>query len=171
MKALFLDRDGVINVEKEYLHTPEAFEFIDGLFDTLRLAQTLGYLLVVVTNQSGIGRGYYSEADFLALNRWMCAQLENEGISIAEVYYCPHAPEAGCDCRKPLPGMLNAAVRDFGIDPAASLLVGDKEADIEAGRAAGVGRCILVRSGHEIDESNTRADAVIDSIETLPPYL
>ena len=171
MKALFLDRDGVINVEKEYLHTIEAFEFIDGLFETLRYAQEQGYLLIVITNQSGIGRGYYSEADFLRLNRWMCEQLGNEGISIAKVYYCPHSPDAGCDCRKPLPGMLHEAARDFEIDFASSVLVGDKEADIEAGKAAGIGRCILARSGHAVDESKTRADAVVDSVKTLQPYL
>jgi D-glycero-D-manno-heptose 1,7-bisphosphate phosphatase len=171
MKALFLDRDGVMNVEKEYLHTIEAFEFIDGLFDTLRKAQELGYLLIVITNQSGIGRGYYSEADFKRLNTWMCEQLGNEGISIAQVYYCPHTPDAKCNCRKPLPGMLQQASQAFGIDFADSVLIGDKESDITAGKTAGVGRCILARSGHKIDESRTQADAVIDSVKELPPYL
>lgn len=171
MKALFLDRDGVINVEKEYLHTIEEFEFIDGLFDTLRYAQQQGYLLVIITNQSGIGRGYYSESDFLRLNRWMCEQLDNEGISIAKVYYCPHSPDAECDCRKPLPGMLHAAAEEFRIDMAHSVLIGDKESDIDAGKAAGVGTCILARSGHDIDESHTRADAVVDSVKALTPYL
>ncbi len=170
-KALFLDRDGVINVEKEYLHTSEAFEFIDGIFDTLRYAQTKGYLLIVITNQSGIGRGYYTEKDFLALNEWMCEQFTQEKISISKVYYCPHSPVEICDCRKPLPGMIQRASEEFKIDVNHSLLIGDKESDISAGKAAGIGTCILARSGHDIDESASQADFIIDSIKDLTPYL
>jgi D-glycero-D-manno-heptose 1,7-bisphosphate phosphatase len=171
MKALFLDRDGIINVEKEYLHTVEEFEFIDDVFDTLRTAQEKGYLLIVITNQSGIGRGYYGEEDLLHLNRWMCEQFDNEKISIAKVYYCPHSPETTCNCRKPLPGMLLSAAKDFKIDFENSILIGDKESDITAGKSAGVGKCVLARSGHTIDETSSQADIIIDSIKDLTPYL
>jgi len=170
-KALFLDRDGVINVEKEYLHKAEDFEFIDGVFEVLRYAQQMGYLLIVITNQSGIGRGYYTDEDFQHLNRWMCDRFSQEGIRIAEVYYCPHAPDSVCDCRKPLPGMIHAAANRFQIDFDHSVLIGDKESDIEAGKSAGVGVCILARSGHRINESASKADAVVDSIKDLKPYL
>jgi D-glycero-D-manno-heptose 1,7-bisphosphate phosphatase len=171
MKALFLDRDGIINIEKEYLHSREDFEFIEGIFDTLRYAQEKGYLLIVITNQSGIGRGYYTKKDFLDLNQWMCEQFSNQKISISKVYYCPHSPSEPCDCRKPLPGMLHSASRDFTIDFKDSILIGDKESDITAGRNAGVGKCVLARSGHAIDESVSQADIIIDSIKDLTPYL
>lgn len=170
-KALFLDRDGVINIEKEYLHTPEAFEFIDGVFNILQDAQRMGYLLLIITNQSGIGRGYYSEAQFHHLNEWMIAQLRQVGITIDKVYFCPHSPDVSCECRKPLPGMIHAAGREFAIDFERSILIGDKESDITAGKSAGVGLCILARSGHRINESASKADAVVDSIKDLKPYL
>lgn len=171
IKAVFLDRDGVINVEKEYLCTPEAFEFIDGVFDTLRHAQTMGYLLIVITNQSGIGRGYYTQTQFHDLNAWMIERFAREGITIDKVYFCPHAPDVVCDCRKPLPGMITAAEKEFVINLKSSLLIGDKESDIIAGKNAGVGLCLLARSGHTIDEASTKADAVVDSITGLLPYL
>lgn len=170
-RVLFLDRDGIINIEKEYLYKIEAFEFIDGIFETLYYAQAKGYLLIVITNQSGIGRGYYSEKDFLSLNQWMCEQFEKNGINISKVYYCPHSPFDLCDCRKPLPGMFHRASRDFTIDFKESILIGDKESDITAGKSAGVGKCILARSGHTIDEAVSQADIIIDSIKDLTPYL
>ena len=170
-KALFLDRDGVINIEKEYLHKPDDFEFIDGVFETLRIAEQMGYLLIVITNQSGIGRGYYTEEDFRHLDQWMRSRFAQEGIRIAEVYYCPHVPDTSCECRKPLPGMIHAAGREFAIDFERSILIGDKESDITAGKSAGVGLCILARSGHAIDERVTKADVIVDSIKDLKPHL
>ncbi len=170
-KAAFIDRDGVINREVEYLHRIEDFEFIDGVFDACRLLADNGYRLVVVTNQSGIGRGYYDEAQYLALTRWMVARFADRGIVIDGVYHCPHHPRHGigeyrmaCECRKPKPGMLLQAAREHDIVLSRSLMFGDKEADVEAGRAAGVGATVLVRSGHPVDEHSTRADHVIDSL-------
>lgn len=149
-RALFLDRDGVINVDRGYVHTPEQFEFIDGIFDLCRRAVARGYIIVVVTNQAGIGRGYYTEQDFHALSEWMRAQFLAEGIEIAKIYFCADHPELGigeyrCDSilRKPAPGMLLAAAKELCIDLAASTLVGDSDTDIQAGIRAGVGRNIL----------------------------
>ncbi len=173
-KAVFIDRDGVINREKEYLHRVEDFEFIDGVFGACRLFAEQGYRIIVVTNQSGIGRGYYSEQAYARLTGWMVTQFSAEGIVIDDVLHCPHHPEQGlgkyrvvCGCRKPAPGMLLAAACKHHIDLPRSLMFGDKEADIQAGRAAGVGRSVLVRSGHPIDEHATQADHVIDSLGEL----
>jgi D-glycero-D-manno-heptose 1,7-bisphosphate phosphatase len=150
--ALFLDRDGVVNVDHGYVCRPEDFQFIDGIFDLCRAAQRQGYLIVVITNQAGIGRGYYSEADFAALTAWMVERFAAEGITIDGVYFCPFHPEHGvgpykadAPCRKPNPGMILQAAEEHGIDLARSMLVGDKPSDIQAGVAAGVGRLFLYR--------------------------
>jgi D-glycero-D-manno-heptose 1,7-bisphosphate phosphatase len=173
--ALFLDRDGVINQEINYLHRIEDFEFIPGIFSACRFFQARGYRLIVVTNQAGIGRGYYSEADFHTLNSWMLAQFQRQGIHITHTYFSPYHPTEGigsyrCDHadRKPNPGMLHRAQQDWQIDLSQSILVGDKESDIQAGLRAGLSQTILVRSGHKIDETNTRASAIVDSLAELP---
>ena len=173
--ALFLDRDGVINKEINYLHRIEDFEFIDGVFETCRYFQEIGYYIFVVTNQGGIGRGYYTERQFHRLDAWMVAQFAIRGVRICQTYFSPYHPTAGvgvyrCEHadRKPNPGMLLRAKADWGIDLARSLLVGDKESDILAGINAGVGMTVLVRSGHAIDEASTRAAVVVDSIADLP---
>lgn len=152
--ALFLDRDGVINVDHAYVFRQDDFEFVDGIFDLCRNAVRLGYFLVVVTNQAGIARGYYSEAQFLALTDWMRSRFSAEGIEIGAVYYCPFHPEHGigdykidADCRKPKPGMLHQAISEHDIDPRYSILIGDNQSDIDAGRAAGVACNILYSPG------------------------
>lgn len=139
-KALFLDRDGVINVEKDYLHKIKDFEFIDGIFRVCKYYQDQGYKIFVVTNQSGIARGYYSEEDFRLITNWMLNEFKVLGIYISHVYYCPHHPDitGECECRKPKPGMLLEASQDFNIDLNSSIIIGDKERDIEAGINAGV---------------------------------
>lgn len=155
--AAFIDRDGVINEERNYVHQPAEFVILPGVAEGLRRLREAGHLLVVVTNQAGIGRGKYTETDFHALTAHMQDQLSLQGAQVDAVYFCPHHPSAGvglyrteCDCRKPHPGMLMAARREWGIDLGRSLLVGDKLSDIQAGQAAGVGRCVLVRSGHAL---------------------
>ncbi|QHG92162.1 D-glycero-beta-D-manno-heptose 1,7-bisphosphate 7-phosphatase [Sulfurimonas sp. CVO] len=144
-KALFLDRDGIINVELNYLYKIEDFKFIDGIFELCRHYQSLGYLIIVVTNQSGIVRGYYSEADFEKLTSWMINEFAKDGIKITKVYHCPHHPElsGACSCRKPEPGMILEAKKEFDIDLENSILVGDKERDIEAAIAAGIKKSYL----------------------------
>ena len=147
--ALFLDRDGVINVDRGYVHRQEDFEFMPGIFELVRTANKRGYLVVVVTNQAGIGRGYYSELQFLSLTSWMKECFRIEGARIDAVYFCPFHPEYGIgvyrqesDCRKPNPGMLFQAAKDFEIELTKSIIVGDKLSDMEAGRSAGVGSLI-----------------------------
>jgi len=152
-RALFLDRDGVINIDHGYVGRVERFEWVEGILDFIREARNRGYVPIVITNQSGIGRGYYSEEDFEEVTRHMLARMNAEGIPMerSQVFHCPHAPEAECACRKPEPGMFLEAIRRFGIDPASSWMIGDKPSDIEAARRAGVGHRILVRSNHKID--------------------
>lgn len=143
-KALFLDRDGVINEDKGYVSRVEDFSFCAGVFDALRAFEARGYLLIIVTNQSGIGRGYYTQEAYEMLTEWMLGELQKNGVTIAKVCHCPHAPEKKCECRKPRPGMLKEAIEEFGIDPAHSWMVGDKLSDMEAGKNAGVEKCLLV---------------------------
>jgi D-glycero-D-manno-heptose 1,7-bisphosphate phosphatase len=152
-RALFLDRDGVINVDHGYVHRREDFHFQPGIFDLCRAAQALGYLVVVVTNQAGIARGYYTESALLELTDWMIHAFAERQICIARVYYCPFHPVHGLGAykrdsadRKPKPGMLLRAQADLDLDLAASVLVGDTVSDIGAASAAGVGTKILLRS-------------------------
>lgn len=143
-KALFLDRDGVINEDLGYVSKIDDFRFCDGLFAALREFARAGYLLVVVTNQSGIGRGYYSEADFLKLSQYMLDELKKQEIKIEKIYHCPHAPEQNCPCRKPAPGMILRAASELCLDLKSSILIGDKQSDIQAAKQAGVGRAYLL---------------------------
>jgi D-glycero-D-manno-heptose 1,7-bisphosphate phosphatase len=152
-RALFLDRDGVINVNHGYVHTPERTDWVPGIFDLARTARSAGYLLIVVTNQAGLARGFYTEAQFDQYTRWVHEQFAREGAPLLATYYCPHHPEAGvgelavqCGCRKPAPGMLEAAIRRWGLDPAACTLIGDQPSDMAAAAGAGVGLAIQMRS-------------------------
>ena len=165
IKTIFLDRDGVINKEVGYLHKIKDFKFIDGVFDACLYFQSIGYQLVIVTNQSGIGRGYYDEDAFHIVNNWMLSQFKNQGVSILDVFFCPHGPESNCNCRKPKPGMFNQANDKYGIDMKNSWMIGDKEADIKAANTAGIQNTVLVKSGHKIDENNSNAKFILGSIE------
>ena len=176
--AVFLDRDGVINVDHGYVSTWERFEFLPGVPDALRALQDAGYLLIVVSNQSGIGRGYYGEADVESLNQAVAQHLGSTvGVTLSEFYHCPHHPTEAegefrrqCDCRKPAPGMIRQAVLDHGVDLKTSLLVGDKDSDIEAGRAAGVARLFKV-----VDSPQTATPAgdvqLVIGLSEVPGYL
>ncbi len=146
MRALFLDRDGVINEDFGYVARREEFVFRDGVFEALRGFCELGFEIFVVTNQSGIGRGYYTLEDFLRLNEFMLAELLANGVRVKKVFFCPHAPEVACECRKPRPGMLLSAAAEFGLTLKEAVMVGDKMSDMEAGKNAGVGACFLVGS-------------------------
>jgi D-glycero-D-manno-heptose 1,7-bisphosphate phosphatase len=139
-KALFIDRDGVINVDKVHLFRKEGFEFHEGIFDLCREYINNGYLIIVITNQAGIAKGLYTVNDFIALTEWMTGQFSDRGIVISKVYYCPHHPDITglCDCRKPAPGMILQAVKEFNLDISECILIGDKQSDLQAGRNAGI---------------------------------
>ncbi|WP_201315296.1 HAD family hydrolase [Dyella sp. EPa41] len=163
-KALFLDRDGVINVDYGYVCSAERTVFIDGIFDLCRAAEAHGFIIVIVTNQAGIARGYYSEEDFHAYMTWMSDEFAKCGVKLSRVYHCPHHPSEGigryrvdCDCRKPMPGMILRAAEDEGVDLARSIFIGDKMSDMKAGRSAGVGNLWLYGQDDSVDG---RADIV-----------
>lgn len=139
-KALFLDRDGTINVDTGYVHEPEKFVFIDGIFDFCLEAQSKGYLIIVITSQSGIERGYFTEADYERTTKHMVGEFARRGITVTDVLHCPSL--SGPD-RKPAPGLFLKAQSRHDIDMSRSVNVGDRERDLEAGRAAGVGANIL----------------------------
>jgi len=164
IKVVFLDRDGVINEEVGYLHKIKDFKFINGVIDSCNYFLSLGYQIIVVTNQSGIGRGLYKEEDFHILNQWMLDNFEQEGVRILDVFFCPHGPDDNCYCRKPKPGLFKDAKEKHDIDMNKSWMIGDKEADIEAANNAGISQTILVRSGHIIDEDATKSKYILDSI-------
>src|SRR5215469_13745341 len=150
-KALFLDRDGVINLERRYVHCHETFQFQDGIFELCRAARNLEYLLVVVTNQAGIARGYYTEQAFLQLTEWMIDRFAEQQIQIARVYYCPYHPVRGIGeykrdspDRKPKPGMLLRAQKELDLNLSSSVLIGDQASDMQAARAARIGTRIAL---------------------------
>ena len=143
-KALFLDRDGIVNVDHGYVYKIEDFEFIKGIFDLVKLFSDAGYLIFVVTNQSGIGRGYYSEEDFNTLTKWMIEKFEKNNIKIEAVYHCSHAPEEKCHCRKPETGMIEQALAHYDIDMEHSWMIGDKQSDIDLALNAGLGKSIYI---------------------------
>jgi D-glycero-D-manno-heptose 1,7-bisphosphate phosphatase len=140
IKALFIDRDGVINIDKVHVFLRKDFEFTPGIFDLCRSYLGKGFLLIVITNQAGIAKGIYSEDDFQKLTDWMIGEFKNFGITISKVYHCPHHPDitGPCECRKPKPGMILEAKNEFDLDLSQSVLIGDKETDIQAGRSAGI---------------------------------
>lgn len=164
-KALFLDRDGVVNVEKNYLHKIDDFELMDGIVEVCRSYQEQGYAIIVVTNQSGISRGYYSEEDFRHLSQWMIGHFKELGITITRIYHCPHheSIDGTCECRKPEPGMFLKAQREYELDMDHSVMIGDNERDIEAARRAGVGMNFLLSE----EASDSKADRIIKSLREL----
>ncbi|MGF1702414.1 D-glycero-beta-D-manno-heptose 1,7-bisphosphate 7-phosphatase [Photobacterium makurazakiensis] len=177
--AVFIDRDGVINVDHGYVHTVDDFEYVEGVFDACKQLKAMGYMLVLVTNQAGIARGMYTEDDFLTLTEWMDWNFVDNGVEFDGIYYCPHHPTEGkgdylqdCDCRKPKPGMFISA-RDFlKIDMANSVMIGDKADDMEAAAAAEVGTKILVRTGKPVTETGESiATVVLDSVADVPTWL
>ncbi|WP_457627662.1 D-glycero-beta-D-manno-heptose 1,7-bisphosphate 7-phosphatase [Persephonella sp.] len=170
-KAVFLDRDGVINEDYGYVHRIEDFHIYPEVFPALRMLQDAGYRLLIVTNQSGIAVGYYTEEDFKKVTGYMLEIFKKEGIYIDKVYYCPHHPEGiipeytmKCDCRKPASGMIRQGIKEFNIDPASSFLIGDKENDIRAAHKEGI-KAALVKTGQGMKYvDNTEADYIGENI-------
>ena len=177
-KALLLDRDGVVNLNHGYVHTIENFHFLAGIFDVVRLASKKGYVICVVTNQAGIGRGYYSESQFHHLSNWMCARFKEQNAVINKVYFSPYHPTHGIGqykkddySRKPNPGMLIDAINDFDLDPELCILIGDSETDIRAGLAANIGTNLHLGVTDIISESNTKRIFNISRLEEVLPFL
>jgi D-glycero-D-manno-heptose 1,7-bisphosphate phosphatase len=164
-KALFLDRDGVVNVEKNYLYKIDDFELMEGILDVCRHYEAKGYLIIIVTNQSGISRGYYTENDFKHLSDWMVEHFKSLGITITRIYHCPHheSIDGACDCRKPEPGMLLEAQHDFDLDMESSVMIGDNERDIQAAIRAGVRTNILLST----EARESAANQIIRSLKEL----
>jgi D-glycero-D-manno-heptose 1,7-bisphosphate phosphatase len=168
-KAAFLDRDGVIVRDCGYVHRIVDLELLPGVEAALARLQAAGFKLIVVTNQSGIARGIYSEQDYDAFTQALRAKLALGGVHLDEVYHCPHLEDAAlpeyaqaCDCRKPRPGLLLQAQRELGIDLGASFMVGDRLSDLQAGRNAGVARCYLIA---EPPPADMPADGIFPSLE------
>lgn len=150
-KAVFLDRDGTLNVEVDYLHECDKLRLIEGTTEALRLLKSEGYLLIVISNQSGVGRGYFTRRDVDMVNEYMNNILKAQGAGIDAFYYCPHVEKDNCQCRKPNVGLYLKAAADFDIDFTQSYMVGDKETDILASFKLGTGYG-LVLSGHDIEQ-------------------
>lgn len=165
--ALFLDRDGVINKEVNYLYKQEDFEFIEGIFDLCLFYQNRGFKIIVVTNQSGIARGFYTEEQFAALTNWMNNEFEKHGVRISKVYYCPHHPEFSgkCSCRKPDIGMFVDAQKEFDIDFVHSVMVGDNERDIQAALKAGIQESYFFDENQKI--SHSKATKIVHTLKEI----
>jgi len=170
--AAFLDRDGTINVDCHYLSDPAQVELLPGAAEGLKRLAAMGYALVVVTNQSGIARGYFDAARLDEIHARLAELLAAEGIVLDGVYVCPHGPGDACACRKPLPGLALAAAADLGLDLANSVMIGDKAADVGLGRAIGAKAAILVRTGYGVaQEAEANADFTADSLAEAALWL
>lgn len=166
-EAVFLDRDGVINRDSGYVGRIDQFELLPGAVAGLSILQRAGFTLVVITNQSGIGRGLYTADDYEVLNRHFLETLEAAGIRIAGVLHCPHLPADDCACRKPRPGLLLEAAQRWALDLAASYMVGDRDSDVQAGRAAGVRACVLIAAAPETLAADFQAATLARAAEWI----
>jgi len=166
--AVFIDRDGTINKEVLYLHEPEQFELLPNVPEGMKKFQDMGYRIVVITNQPGIGMGYYSKNDFFAVNRTMLSHLSKAGILVDKIYFCPHSKSEKCDCRKPEQALINRAKEELNLDLSRSIIIGDRTGDMETGRRAGM-TTILVRTGFKGEdddypgEPDYRAEDLMDA--------
>jgi len=167
LKGVFLDRDGVINEEVNYLYKIEDFKFIEGTFEALKHLQKLDYKLFIITNQSGISKGYYAEEDFEILNTWMLKEFKKNDIDILQVEHCSHEAHSNCNCRKPKTGMIDNILKNFEIDLNKSWLIGDKGSDIICAKNAKIKNTIQVKSGHFFDEKKSSATFICQSIKDI----
>ncbi len=162
MPAVFVDRDDTLVADVPYCSDPEKVRLLPNVADGLRLMAENGYSIVVITNQSGIGRGYFDESQLRAVNARLRERLRSRGVDFRALYYCPHRPAEGCACRKPRPGLILRAADELDLDLKSSFVIGDREADVEAGRTAGTSTILVPRKGHPYKES--RADYIANSL-------
>ncbi|WP_297193298.1 HAD family hydrolase [uncultured Campylobacter sp.] len=165
MKALFLDRDGIINIDKKYVHKIKDFIFVDGIFELCELFLKKGYKIFVITNQSGIARGYYTQKDFEILSSFMLEEFEKKGIKIEKIYYCPHLE--ACECRKPKPKMLFDARDEFKLNLEQSVFIGDNISDMQAGKNAGLKELYLINEKEQEGNFYTKFKTLKDLISFL----
>ena len=165
MKALFLDRDGIINIDKKYVHKIKDFIFVDGIFELCELFLKKGYKIFVITNQSGIARGYYTQKDFEILSSFMLEEFEKKGIKIEKIYYCPHLE--ACACRKPKPKMLFDARDEFKLNLEQSVFIGDNISDMQAGKNAGLKELYLINEKEQEGNFYTKFKTLKDLISFL----
>ena len=177
-KAIFLDRDGTINVDNHHVFRIDEFEFVEKAAESIRIFKALGFKVIVVTNQAGVAKGLYSELDVLKLHLYINKVLSENDAKIDAFYYCPHHPHGvikqysvDCNCRKPNPGMILKALSEHNIDGNKSILIGDNETDILAGKKAKIGLNYLVRSGSETQDEITKADLVFENVYDVAKYL
>ena len=165
-KALLLDRDGVINVNHGYVHKAEDCEFVEGIFDLCAAAQQRGYEIIIVTNQSGIARKYYNNWQFTLFSRWIEAQFRAQGISIRHTYHCPHHPKISgpCTCRKPRPGMIFKAARDYKVKLSESIMVGDSWSDIVCARTAKIGTAVWFKDPKQHPPKQTKGNHIFPDL-------
>ena len=163
-KIFYFDRDGVINVDNAYVHKIDDFVFSEGIFDIMLYLKKLDYEFIIITNQSGINRGYYSQDDFHILNEWMKKEFKKKNIEFLEINYCPHTPQEKCECRKPKPFMINESATKWNVDMNNSFFIGDNVSDILAGKLANVKTIYLNRQGNF---DNIGADYCISSLNQI----
>ena len=167
MRAAFLDRDGIVNRDHGYVYQPDDFIFMDGIFELLKFLKEKDFLLFLVTNQSGIGMGYYTEEDFKILTQFMQKEIKKElGFNFNEIYFCPHRADENCLCRKPKPGMIKKAIQNYRIDLDQSLLIGDRIRDVQSAQAGGVKIKFLV-DNQENDEESLALISHLYRVQTL----
>jgi len=161
-KGAFLDRDGVLIVDPGYLGDPEGVVLLPGVAEALRQLRAAGYCIVVITNQSGVGRGYFTESDLAAVHARMAALLLEQGACVDGIYYCPHGPEAACDCRKPAPGLIEQAAAEWGIAVGQSFMAGDQPRDLEAARRAGIP--LRFGIGNALPDATHNVETLLDAL-------
>lgn len=173
MKAVFFDRDGVVNRDFGYVYQQEDFIFMDGIFELLEFFKKQNYLLFLVTNQSGIGMGYYTEDDFLTLSKYMQSEIKKElGFNFNGIYFCPHHPDDDCLCRKPKPGMIQKAIRDYKISLDQSILIGDRIRDVESAQHAGIKYKILLQGSQTEEPSIPISDLYqVQTLKQIPDLM
>jgi len=163
-RAVILDRDGTIVVDRDYLGDPDQLEFLPGAVEGLRLLRAVGHPLIVVTNQSGIARGHFTLARLEEIHARLLRMLKSAGVQIDAIYYCPHRPEDHCECRKPKPKLALQAGSEWGFEPSAAIVIGDKISDVELGKNLGATTVLICETGHPGDGKRITADHVVHDL-------